>query len=59
MSDSNPDPKQKLRYPQVLAEEGLDDWRFFLVKLPVLNRACSFTRKNRQSSRPSSASTCG
>jgi len=27
------DPKKTLRYPEVMAEEGLDDWRFFLVRL--------------------------
>ena len=44
MSDSNPDPTQKLRYPQVLAEEGLDDWRFFLVKLHARFRTGSFVK---------------
>ena len=38
------DPKQKLRYPQVLAEEGLDDWRFFLVKLHARFKTGSFTK---------------
>jgi 4a-hydroxytetrahydrobiopterin dehydratase len=27
------DPKKTLRYPEVMAEEGLDDWRFFLLRL--------------------------
>jgi 4a-hydroxytetrahydrobiopterin dehydratase len=27
------DPKQVLRYPEVAAEEGLEDWRFFLMRL--------------------------
>ena len=38
------DPKQTLRYPQVLAEEGLDDWRFFLVKLHARFKTGSFTK---------------
>jgi 4a-hydroxytetrahydrobiopterin dehydratase len=38
------DPKHKLRYPEVLAEEGLDDWRFFLVKLHARFRTGSFTK---------------
>lgn len=36
------DPRQTLRYPQVLAEEGLEDWRFFLVKLHARFRTGSF-----------------
>ena len=34
------DPKQTLRYPEVMAEEGLDDWRFFLdaAARPVQDR---------------------
>ena len=38
------DPKQTLRYPQVLAEEGLDDWRFFLVKLHARFKTGTFTK---------------
>jgi 4a-hydroxytetrahydrobiopterin dehydratase len=38
------DPKQKLRYPQVMAEEGLADWRFFLVKLHARFRTGSFVK---------------
>ncbi|MBZ5737197.1 4a-hydroxytetrahydrobiopterin dehydratase [Nocardioides mangrovi] len=37
------DPKQKLRYPQV-REEGLDDWRFFLVKLHARFKTGSFVK---------------
>jgi 4a-hydroxytetrahydrobiopterin dehydratase len=37
------DPKQRLRYPQVQAE-GLDDWRFFLMKLHARFRTGSFTK---------------
>jgi 4a-hydroxytetrahydrobiopterin dehydratase len=38
------DPKAKLRYPQVLAEDGLEDWRFFLVKLHARFRTGSFVK---------------
>jgi len=37
------DPKQVLRYPAVQAE-GLDDWRFFLMKLHARFRTGSFVR---------------
>jgi 4a-hydroxytetrahydrobiopterin dehydratase len=37
-------PKQTLRYPAVLAEEGLDDWRFFLHKLHARFRTGSFVK---------------
>ena len=40
MSD---DPKQVLRYPQVQAA-GLDDWRFFLMKLHARFRTGSFVK---------------
>jgi 4a-hydroxytetrahydrobiopterin dehydratase len=36
------DPKQTLRYHEVQAEEGLDDWRFFLVKLHARFKTGSF-----------------
>ncbi len=38
------DPKKTLRYPDVMAEEGLDDWRFFLVKLHARFRTGSFVK---------------
>src|SRR3954453_23602680 len=38
------DPKQTLRYSDVQAEEGLDDWRFFLMKLHARFRTGSFTK---------------
>ena len=38
------DPKQRLRYPEVMAEEGLDDWRFFLVKLHARFKTGSFVK---------------
>ena len=38
------DPKHKLRYPEVMAEEGLDDWRFFLVKLHARFKTGSFVK---------------
>ncbi len=38
------DPKQTLRYPEVMAEEGLDDWRFFLMKLHARFRTGSFVK---------------
>jgi 4a-hydroxytetrahydrobiopterin dehydratase len=44
VTDPHPDPKQRLRYPQVVAEEGLDDWRFFLMKLHARFRTGSFVR---------------
>ncbi len=37
------DPKKTLRYPEVMAE-GLDDWRFFLVKLHARFRTGSFVK---------------
>ena len=40
MSD---DPKRVLRYPQVQAA-GLDDWRFFLMKLHARFRTGSFVK---------------
>lgn len=42
MSDA-PDPRQVLRYPQVLAEE-LADWRFFVKKLHARFRTGSFVK---------------
>jgi len=41
MTDS--DPKTVLRYPQVVAE-GLDDWRFFLMKLHARFTTGSFVK---------------
>jgi 4a-hydroxytetrahydrobiopterin dehydratase len=38
------DPKQVLRYPQVMAEEGLDDWRFFLMRLHARFKTGSFVK---------------
>jgi len=38
------DPEQRLRYPEVMAEEGLDDWRFFLVKLHARFKTGSFVK---------------
>jgi 4a-hydroxytetrahydrobiopterin dehydratase len=38
------DPKQILRYPEVMAEDGLDDWRFFLMKLHARFRTGSFVK---------------
>jgi 4a-hydroxytetrahydrobiopterin dehydratase len=38
------DPKKTLRYPEVVAEEGLDDWRFFLVKLHTRFKTGSFVK---------------
>lgn len=38
------DPQQTLRYPEVMAAEGLDDWRFFLVKLHARFRTGSFVK---------------
>ena len=36
------DPKQRLRYSEVAAADGLDDWRFFLMKLHTRFRTGSF-----------------
>jgi 4a-hydroxytetrahydrobiopterin dehydratase len=38
------DPKKTLRYPEVTAEEGLDDWRFFLMKLHARFKTGSFVK---------------
>ncbi|WP_028652425.1 4a-hydroxytetrahydrobiopterin dehydratase [Nocardioides halotolerans] len=38
------DPRQTLRYPEVLAEQGLDDWRFFLGRLHARFRTGSFVK---------------
>ena len=38
------DPKTLLRYPEVMAEEGLDDWRFFLMRLHARFRTGSFVK---------------
>jgi 4a-hydroxytetrahydrobiopterin dehydratase len=38
------DPKQRLRYSEVQAEEGLDDWRFFLMRLHARFRTGSFVK---------------
>ena len=38
------DPKKTLRYPEVMAEEGLDDWRFFLMRLHARFRTGSFVK---------------
>jgi 4a-hydroxytetrahydrobiopterin dehydratase len=38
------DPQQTLRYPQIQAEEGLDDWRFFLEKFHARFRTGSFVK---------------
>ena len=38
------DPKKTLRYHEVMAEEGLDDWRFFLVKLHARFKTGSFVK---------------
>jgi len=38
------DPKELLRYSQVMAEEGLDDWRFFLMKLHARFKTGSFVK---------------
>ncbi len=38
------DPKTLLRYPEVMAEEGLDDWRFFLVRLHARFKTGSFVK---------------
>ena len=38
------DPKTKLRYPEVMAEEGLDDWRFFALRLHARFKTGSFVK---------------
>jgi 4a-hydroxytetrahydrobiopterin dehydratase len=38
------DPQQLLRYPEIVAQEGLDDWRFFLMKLHARFRTGSFVK---------------
>jgi 4a-hydroxytetrahydrobiopterin dehydratase len=38
------DPKKTLRYPEVIAAEGLDDWRFFIVKLHARFKTGSFVK---------------
>jgi 4a-hydroxytetrahydrobiopterin dehydratase len=38
------DPKQRLRYPEVVAEDGLEDWRFFLTKLHARFKTGSFVK---------------
>ncbi|MDX6375050.1 MAG: 4a-hydroxytetrahydrobiopterin dehydratase [Nocardioidaceae bacterium] len=38
------DPKQTLRYHEVQAEEGLDDWRFFLMRLHSRFKTGSFVK---------------
>jgi 4a-hydroxytetrahydrobiopterin dehydratase len=38
------DPKQTLRYSQVQAEEGLEDWRFFLMRLHARFKTGSFVK---------------
>jgi 4a-hydroxytetrahydrobiopterin dehydratase len=38
------DPKQTLRYPDVMAEDGLDDWRFFLLRLHARFKTGSFVK---------------
>ncbi|HET6939227.1 MAG TPA: 4a-hydroxytetrahydrobiopterin dehydratase [Nocardioides sp.] len=38
------DPKKTLRYPEAMAEEGLDDWRFFLLRLHARFRTGSFVK---------------
>jgi 4a-hydroxytetrahydrobiopterin dehydratase len=38
------DPKHVLRYSEVTAEEGLDDWRFFLMGLHARFRTGSFVK---------------
>jgi len=38
------DPKKTLRYPDVMAEEGLDDWRFFLQRLHARFKTGSFVK---------------
>jgi 4a-hydroxytetrahydrobiopterin dehydratase len=43
VTDSQPDPQQVLRFPQVQAEE-LDDWRFILGKLHARFKTGSFVK---------------
>jgi 4a-hydroxytetrahydrobiopterin dehydratase len=38
------DPKKTLRYSEVMAEEGLDDWRFFLLRLHARFKTGSFVK---------------
>jgi len=38
------DPQQTLRYSDIKAEEGLDDWRFFLMRLHGRFRTGSFVK---------------
>jgi 4a-hydroxytetrahydrobiopterin dehydratase len=38
------DPQHKLRYPEVQAEAGLEDWRFFLVRLHARFGTGSFAK---------------
>jgi 4a-hydroxytetrahydrobiopterin dehydratase len=38
------DPRKTLRYHEVMAEEGLDDWRFFLMKLHARFKTGSFVK---------------
>ena len=38
------DPKKTLRYPEVMAEEGLDDWRFFVMRLHARFKTGSFVK---------------
>ncbi len=38
------DPKQKLRYPEVMSQEGLDDWRAFLGRLHSRFKTGSFVK---------------
>ena len=41
---TDPDPKQTLRYSQVSDEEGLADWRFFLMRLHSRFKTGSFVK---------------
>jgi 4a-hydroxytetrahydrobiopterin dehydratase len=38
------DPKKTLRYAEVMAEEGLDDWRFFTMRLHARFKTGSFVK---------------
>jgi 4a-hydroxytetrahydrobiopterin dehydratase len=38
------DPKRTLRYSEVKAEEGLDDWRFFVMRLHARFKTGSFVK---------------
>jgi 4a-hydroxytetrahydrobiopterin dehydratase len=38
------DPKKTFRYPAVIAEEGLDDWRFFALRLHARFKTGSFVK---------------